>query len=222
MKKILYLGFSLIIFLNSCVKRTEVPVGEVKIRFVNALPPTLPNALPQDVYVNNGKLSIAAVAPGQATPYLSFYSGLNSLAMANTGTATANGDIYSYNAEIGSHATFFYTMSLLGTPATGIKGDDMTLPPAGKARVRFIHLNGFLNNSIKVDVVNGGELFGALGFGNASAYFNVDPLSKFQVSATGVTTAPVIDANIQAGKIYTIFFNGTAETELYGNLLIQN
>ena len=98
----------------------------------------------------------------------------------------------------------------------------MSPPPSGKARVRFIHLNSFLNNSIRVAIVGGADLFAVLAFGNASVYYNVDPGSKFQVSATGVTTAPVIDANIQAGKIYTFFFNGSTATELYGNMLIQN
>jgi hypothetical protein len=218
MKRVLILGCCLLIFLSSCVKKTEVPVGEVKIRFVNALP----NSLPQDVYVNNGKLDVAPVAAGQATPYLSLYSGQNYLAMANIGTNTPNGDIIPYNAAIGSYATFFYTQNLQGAPATGLKEDDMTPPPSGKARVRFIHLNSFLNNSIRLSAVGGGELFSALGFGNASPYYNVDPGTKFQVAATLVVTAPVVDANLQAGKIYTIFFNGSTSTELYGNLLIQN
>ncbi|MEJ7558754.1 MAG: DUF4397 domain-containing protein [Pedobacter sp.] len=218
MKKLLILGFGLLIFLNSCVKKTEVPVGEVKIRFVNAVR----NSLAQDVYVNNGKLDVAPVAAGQATAYLSLYSGQNYLAMANTGTSAPNGDIIPYNAVIGSYATFFYVQNLQGAPATGLKEDDMTAPASGKARVRFIHLNGFLNNSLSVSVVGGGQLFPALGFGNASSYYDVDPGVKFQVAATLVVTAPVVDANLKAGKIYTIFFNGTTGTELYGNLLIQN
>jgi hypothetical protein len=218
MKKVLFLGFSLLIFLASCVKKNEVPVGEVKIRFVNALR----NSLPQDVYVNSTKLSIAPVASGQATAYLSLYSGLNNLAMANSGTMIANGDIIPYNAVIGSYATFFYTQNLKGGAATGLKEDDMTLPPAGKARVRFIHLNSFLDNYLKVSVVGGAELVPALSFGNASAYYDVEPGTKFQPAATLVVTAPVVDANLQAGKIYTIFFNGSTGTELYGNLLIQN
>lgn len=219
MKKILFLVFGLSIFLGSCVKEKDVPVGEVKIRFVNALP----NSLPQDVYVNSSKVNVPAVQPGQATSYLSFQSGLNYLAMANTGTTVANGDIIPYSGVIGSSATFFYTQNLSGGSATGLKEDDMTLPATGKARVRFIHLNSFLNNSIRVTVVGGLEpLFAGLGFGSASSYYNVDPGSKFQVAATGVTTAPVIDVNIQAGKIYTFFFNGTTDTELYGNMLIQN
>jgi hypothetical protein len=117
MKKTLLLVCSLLVLLSSCVKKTEVPQGEVKIRFVNALP----NSLPQDVYVNYGKLGVAAVGPGQATPYLSLYSGQNYLAMANTGTTTPNGDIIPYNAVIGSYATFFYTQNLAGGSATGLK-----------------------------------------------------------------------------------------------------
>jgi hypothetical protein len=218
MKRTLFLGLALLVFLSACVKQKEVPVGEVKIRFVNALP----NSLAQDIYVNNGKLAVPPVAANQATAYLSLYSGLNYLAVANTGTMTANGDVIPYNAEIGSYATFFYTQNVEGNPQTYVAPDDMTLPPTGKARVRFVHLNGFLYNFLKVSAVSGAELFPSLVFGSASSYFNVDPGTKFQAAATGVTNAPVIDANLQAGKIYTIFFNGTSKTELFANLLIQN
>ncbi|MES2827822.1 MAG: DUF4397 domain-containing protein [Bacteroidota bacterium] len=217
MKRVLFLSFGLLLLLSSCVKKKDVPVGEVKVRFINAVT----GSGSQDVFANNTLETKLGIGYAQATDYLTFYSGINLFAFADRGSTTANA-IISYGLETGDHASVYYYKTLAGALAAGGIKDDMTAPPTGKARVRFVHLNNFLNNSLKVSVVGGADLFPALVFAAASSYYNVDPGTKFQPSATGVTVAPEIATSFQAGKIYTVILTGSVNTELYAFSVLQN
>lgn len=217
MKKILFLSFGLLLLLNACVKKDDTKVGEAKVKFVNAVS----GSEPQDAYVNGSLMTAVGVGYGQSTDYLTYYSGINSIAFADRGTMISNA-IINYGTDIDSYATIYYYKTLLGGVTAGAIRDDMTAPPAGKARVRFVHLNNFLNNSLAVKAVDGAQLFPVLVFASASAYFDVEPGTKFQASATGVTTAPEINIGVQSGKIYTIILTGTAATELNALSILQN
>ncbi|MGY4384592.1 hypothetical protein ACVWYN_001618 [Pedobacter sp. UYP24] len=217
MKRILFLSLGLLILVSGCVKKDDTPVGEAQLRFVNAVP----GSVGQDVYVNNNQVTLVGLGYAQSTAYTKVISGINLIAFADGGTLVSNA-IISYGTDIGTNSSVYYYKNLSGTLVAGAIKDDMTAPAAGKARVRFVHLNNSLNNSLRVSAVNGAELFPALVFGSASAYFEVAPGTKFQPAATGVTTAPEISVNVQAGKIYTIVLTGSAATELYAFTLIQN
>ena len=217
MKRILFLSLGLLLLLSSCVKKDERPVGEVRVRFVNAVS----GSPSQDVYANNTLETKVGIGYGQASDYLTFYSGINLFAFADRASTTANA-IISYGLESGDHASVYYYKTLAGAVAAGGIKDDMTAPPAGKARVRFVHMNSFLNNSLTVRVVGGASLFPALVFASASSYYDVDPGTKFQAAATGVTVSPEISLNVQAGKIYTVILTGSVATELYAFSVLQN
>jgi len=91
--------------------------------------------------------------------------------------------------------------------------DDLTAPPAGKAKVRFVHASP---NAPAVDVsVTGAAepLFTNVAFKNASSYQTVDAGTvNLQVSPTGtsnvVLTLPSITLN--DGTVYTIYAVGLA------------
>lgn len=204
------------VFLSSCFKEPkQEPVGEAKIRFVNAVPGT-----PQDVYYNGNKMAIPPVAYGNVTAYQTIESGPGFFGYTDQGTTVANFQ-GSVGVNIGDNLTSFYFKTLIGNPSVGFVYDDMTAPPAGKARVRFIQLNQYLNNSISVGVQGGAPLVLVVPFGQSSAYFNVDPGIKLEVKATGVDET-IFDPNIVAGKIYTIWFDGTTATEMNGHVIVQN
>ncbi|MHA4894768.1 DUF4397 domain-containing protein [Pedobacter sp. PWIIR3] len=217
MKRILFLSLGLLILVSGCVKKDETPVGEAHLRFVNAVS----GSASQDVYVGSTSVNQLGLGYAQATPYTSVTSGINLVSFADKGTLVANA-IINYNTEIGSYSSVYYYKNLTGTLVAGAIRDDMTEPPSGKARVRFVHLNNFLDNSLRVSAVGGAELFPALVFGSASAYFDVAPGTKFQAAATGVVTSPEINFNVLAGKIYTIVLTGSVATELYAFSLLQN
>ncbi len=127
-----------------------------------------------------------------------------------------------YGSDIGDKATVFFYANFAGKLTAGGIKDNMTAPAAGKARVRFINLHYYLNSAMIVSIQGGAQLFTQLQFGTASTYYEVEPGTKFTTQATGVTTNPVIDLNIQAGKIYNIWFSGANDTELYGYGYTQN
>lgn len=210
--------FSAIVLLSSCMKDPEPePVGEAKVRFVNAAYASTS----QDYYVNGTKKNSLPLAYGQASDYVTITSGYNQFVFANEGTTVSNGGIAA-TVSIGSTSTLFSTKSLLNEVDVVGYQDDMTAPAAGKAKVRFVHLNHFLSSSITGTIEGGEQKFTGLGFQMITPYYSVDANTKFVVSATGVTTAPAIDAGIVAGKIYTIWLDGSAVTELKGHVIVQN
>jgi hypothetical protein len=223
-KRLLYLG--LIVLFASCVKQDPPePVGEIKVRFVNAVQ----TSKPQDMFVRGVKVpNSVALIYGQFSPYYTSTSGDNAFAFADMGTTDGTGNAgIGGKFEIGAEFTVFYFKLLErrdnGALAAGIKYDDNVVVP-GKAKVRFLHLNNFLENFINftVDGVGGKVLSEGIGFAASSPYFTVDPGTKIKANATGVTDPLIMDLNLQAGKNYTVWLDGPSEKVLVSHVIIQN
>lgn len=225
-KGLLYLG--LIVLFASCIKQDPPePVGELKVRFVNAVQ----TSKPQDMFVRGAKVpNSVALIYGQFSPYYTSTSGDNAFAFADMGTTDGTGNAgIGGKFEIGAEFTVFYFKLLErrdnGALAAGIKYDDNVVVP-GKAKVRFLHLNNFLENFINFTVVkdgvNGKVLSEGIGFAATTPYFEVDPGTKIKANATGVTDPLIMDLNLQAGKNYTIWLDGPSEKVLVSHVIIQN
>ncbi|NQX39820.1 protein of unknown function [Pedobacter steynii] len=196
--------------LSSCLKAPKpIPVGEAKLRYINAAF----GSAAQAFYINGKRFGSGLVNYGQMSASFPVVSGTQSLAFADEAssqpTAGINGEL-----EINGNYSIFLYKNLDGKAEVLGIGDNLTAPDAGKAKIRFIHLNGFLNNSIAIKVTGGAELISALPFANSSTYYQVDPGAKFIASGTGVTSNPEIDLGILAGKIYTVWLSGSDSTEL--------
>lgn len=218
MKRFLLAGLSVVVLLtSSCVKPKNAPTGDAHVRFVNAVV----GSPSQDVYINSKLVSTGKLPYGAQTPYITYTAGISAMVFVDgiTHISQASED---YGSDIGDYATVYFFSNLQGVLSAGGIKDNMTLPAAGKARVRFINLDYNLTNAMIMTVVGGSNLFTSLQFGTASPYYEVDPGTKFQPSATGVTTAPVMDFNLQAGKIYTIWLSGGSSSDIYGTPLLQN
>ena len=217
MKKLSFYGLCLVILLSSCVKKpAPEPVGEAKFRALNAIS----TATPQDVYYNNNKLNIAPLAYGEVSAYQTITSGPIYVGFTNHGSTISN---YEGTAaiKIGQHFTVIYFSQGGESKNVGFLVDDMTNPPAGKARVRFLNLNPLFVQRFSVRLQGGAVLTASLEFGNSNSYTDVDPGAKFELLATGLSGETIVDPNIQAGKIYTIWFDGTT-TEVTPHIIVQN
>ncbi|MBC7401113.1 MAG: DUF4397 domain-containing protein [Mucilaginibacter sp.] len=217
MKRFLLAGLCAVVLLaSSCVKPKNAPTGDAHVRFVNATV----GSPSQDVYINSVLVSSGKIPYGGQTPYMTYTAGINAIVFVD-GITHISQAAEDYGSEIGDYATvYFYGNMQGGLTAGGIK-DNMTAPATGKARVRFINLDYNLTNAMIMAVVGGSNLYTSLQFATASPYYEVDPGTKFQPSASGVTTAPVIQFNPQAGKIYTVWLSGASATEIYGNAILQ-
>jgi hypothetical protein len=216
MKKLLLFCLSAVVLLASCVKKKDVVTGEAHVRIVNAIP----GSFSQDVYINSTSVK-AGLAYPFATAYNSYTAGVNDIGITNTGTTISN-LTFSYASEIGEYATVFFLRNLAGALSAGGIKDDMTAPPTGKARVRFMNVHSYLNDSFTMSIAGGSSLFTSLIFTTASPYYNVDPGTKFTATASTVTNPVTIDFNPQAGKIYTVWVSGSSNLDLNGYAILQN
>jgi hypothetical protein len=218
MKRFLFVGLSAVVLLaSSCVKPKNDPTGDIHLRFVNSVV----GSPSQDIYIN-GLLAISGKLPyGAQTAYGTYKSGINEIVFVD-GVTKISQAAEDYGSEIGDYATVYFFATPQGTLSAGGIKDIMTAPAAGKARIRFLNLDYNLSAAMVMTVVGGANLFTSLPFGTASTYFDVDPGTKFQPSASTVTNAPVLDFGLQAGKIYTVWMSGTSATDLYGNAILQN
>jgi hypothetical protein len=220
-KRLLYLG--LIVLFASCVKKDPPePVGDIRVKFVNAVT----SSTAQEMFIRGAKApNSVPLSYGQDSPYYSSTSGDNAFAFADVGIVDGTGNAgIAGKFEIGADVTVFYFKGLNrlgGNLAAGVKEDDNTVV-AGKARVRFVHLNNFLENYINFTVVDGDILTTGIAFAYASTYFTVNPGAKIKAHATGVTDPLIIDANLQAGKNYTIWIDGPSEKVLTSHVILQN
>ncbi|NRF40984.1 DUF4397 domain-containing protein [Pedobacter foliorum] len=226
MKKSFFLSLTLgVLFLSSCFKAPKPdPVGDAYVKAVN----TVKGSNSQEFYLNGTKRNAAAIPYGEATPYITVSSGSSQFAFADAGTVsgTANAATQLVGVPIGVYATTFYIKVKNQTTleeslmATIINDDMKPSLVAGKAKVRFIHLNYLLNNSISV-MSGTSSLLTGIPFGSASSYIDVDPGTKFTFKATDVTTSPEIGGNFLANKNYTIWVDGASATELTGHIIAQ-
>ncbi|WP_214225597.1 DUF4397 domain-containing protein [Pedobacter sp. B4-66] len=222
MKKSFFLSLTLgILFLSSCFKAPKPePVGDAYVKAVNAVR----GSTAQQFYLNGTKKSDAAIAYGESTPYITVTSGSSQFAFADINATTANAATQAVGVPIGIHATTFYfkvknPTTLQESLVATIINDDLkpSLVP-GKARIRFIHLNYLLGNSVSI-VSATKDLLTGLAFGTASSYIDVDPDTKFTFKATGVTTSPEIGGDFLADKNYTIWIDGATANELTGHII---
>ncbi|MFD2144469.1 DUF4397 domain-containing protein [Mucilaginibacter antarcticus] len=198
-------------------KRERDAEGRSANTFLNAVV----GAPAHDVYIADKKVISSGLSYGVISPYIKYTSGINLMAFVDPSTNITSAS-ENYGSDIGDQATLFLYANFQGRLTAGGIKDNMTAPAAGKARVRFINLHYNLTSAMIVSIQGGAQLFTELPFGSASAYFEVAPSTKFTTQATGVTTNPVIDLNIQAGKIYNVWFSGANSTEINGYGYTQN
>jgi uncharacterized protein with beta-barrel porin domain len=94
---------------------------------------------------------------------------------------------------------------------------------SGKAKVRFINVAPLLSNVINVATSTGTSLISALSFKAASAYQTIDANTALNVNMTGSAEVTTIAASeLQAGKIYTVWFDSTTATKVKYHIVVEN
>jgi hypothetical protein len=209
-----------ILLLSSCGKNDDFepePVGDLQIRAVN----TVNGSASQDLLVNSA-VKISAVAYGSASAYATITSGVSTLGFYDTGTTTTVNAGGQANLPIGAKVSIYYFIAPTGGKFATLLDDATAAPASGKAKVRFMNRNSFLNNTLAVAIEGGSSVIPSVPYGETSNYIEVNPGAKFNFTAAGVIAGPAFDGPIVADKIYTIWIDGTSATNLTGHLVLQN
>jgi hypothetical protein len=191
--------------LASCLDDDDQAVQPTAVGYVSIYHAS-PDAPGLDVLVDGRRINSQPFDYSDHTGYLNFYTGnrnikLNSVNAANalvdTTLSVADGKAYS-----------LFVINRLAGIETLIVEDSTSVPAAGKAMVRFVHLSP---DAEKMDVTVNDEstsLFTQTGFKQATDFKEVDAklyTFKVQGSGTDLSTNPV---TLQEGGYYTLMVRG--------------
>ncbi|WP_405059170.1 DUF4397 domain-containing protein [Kribbella sp. NBC_01505] len=166
----------------------------------------------------NGMLTITETAGyGKLGAYRQVPAGVYSITVRPVGSAPDSAPVIT--GTLRTEAGGATTIAVLGTPkAPQVKTlpDDLTPPPAGKARVRLINAAAG-SKTVDVTAVGGPALASGAPFGTATQYGEV-PGRGWTVEAKGpgrsAGSAGTSKLDIRAGNVYTLLVLGTASQPL--------
>ena len=198
---------SLLMVLSSCLKdlSNDTPQQASALNVVNASP----GPLTINFFLNNNLVNGPALGYGQETQYLLTSTGTVKFNAAPGGTfESAVADTLTLENDT------YYTLFVTGQNnalSTFQTEDDLSAPPAGKAKIRFINLSpdgGTLALSIK----NGAILFPGQSYKTTSEFVTIDPAAyMFELKNQAGVAEHEGSLDVAAGKIYTIWAGGLKE-----------
>ena len=189
--------------LSSCEDDVEVTYGNVLVIHASPDAPGV-DLLVDDVKVNTQPLTY----PGN-TGYLEAESGTRNIKVNVAGTTTnvINGDL---DLEADKYYSVFAVDEVAEITAL-VLVDDLTMPAAGKAHVRFVHLSP---DAPAVDIAvasSGAVVFSDIAFKESTVFTPLDAGTyNLDVRVAGTSTVALVlpPVTLTAGKIYTVFAKG--------------
>ena len=218
----LFTGIALVIitFFSSCKKNDIDDTGQFRLKVVNASPTAGPQT-----FTLAGKVLISnALDYNQASEYITSPSGTRLVGeFKNQGTNSvfADGEIWTGNNII-------QTVYLAGQGSKArvkVFTDNLDAPNNGQVKIKFIDFSDNGPSLIKIRNGVGNELVNALPRNEASDYTNI-PAGDFTVQISTVTgdnnLVRFVLPNLQAGRIYTIYFTDAADGSMVINTVLHN
>ncbi|MBO9730837.1 MAG: DUF4397 domain-containing protein [Chitinophaga sp.] len=233
------------------VNAGDRPPLSANIRFVNA------RIQPADIqfWTFTQKVTTTGIAPGAASPYVSTTFG-NVQINFTEGSGTAYkasrqfGNSASYSATGGPNGPIAgYYHTVFAAPAKNdvnkdtlvLFYDDLSAPPAGKAKLRFVHLAAgigavrlkiqqqgtetTLYNNIPYGAAGGSNLQGAAY--DSAPFTNVNAGTTSLLVSTGegavnldIQQQGLSNLSLEAGKIYTLFIRSDAKGLVHAGLVV--
>lgn len=225
-KKILILGMLAIVPLaiTSCSDDDDGPVAPkatARVMTVHASP----NAPAVDLLVDNGVAGSGLAFPNN-TGYLTVNAGTRNIKVNVAGTATTV-----INADLPLTANTNYTVFAVDSVSkisTVVLTDNLAMPAAGKAHVRFVHLSPNAP-AVNITLTNGTIVFGNKAFKQSTDFTPLDAGTyDLQVRDAATNNTVVLSLPgiaLANGKIYTVFakgFLGGTGAQALGAQIIAN
>jgi len=206
--------------LSSCEDDEKITYANVLVTHAS------PDAPGVDLLIDDVKVNTQPLTYPNNTGYLDAETGTRNIKVnvAGTSTTVINGDL---DLEVDKYYSVFAIDQVSEITAL-VLVDDLTMPAAGKAHVRFVHLSP---DAPAVDVAvasSGAVVFSDIAFKESTVFTPLDAGTyNLDVRVAGTSTvALVLDPiTLQAGKIYTVFAKGFlagTEAQALGAEIIVN
>jgi hypothetical protein len=193
-----------VIVLSSCLKDLsgDEPQNASALNVVNASP----GPLVINFFLNNNLVNGPSLGYGQESTYLLTTSGTKKFDAATGGT---------FNSLVADTISLendkYYSIFIAGennSLSTLLTEDDLSAPPSGKAKVRFINLSPD-GGTFALSVKTGATLFQNQAYKTASAFTVIDP-GAYMFELRNLENAVEHEASLDvvAGKIYTVWVGG--------------
>ncbi len=222
---------AVLIAFNSCKKDDDGPVAPAEFMVVHSTP----GAPAVELYLDDVKASTSPVSFATASNYSSIASKQYNVKIAAVNTINPIAET-TVNLDGGNNYSIFaYDTLLNGKAKVFAVRDDLSAPPAGKAKVRFFHLVPGIN-SPSVDIAaNDNVLFPNRSYadnvsdGGKANFVTIDA-GTYTLTArlAGSSTIDILNIPgvvVEAGKIYTIIakgrINGSGETALGAQVIVN-
>jgi hypothetical protein len=192
--------------LSSCEDDEKITYANVLVTHAS------PDALGVDLLIDDVKVNTQPLTYPNNTGYLDAETGTRNIKVNVTGTTTTviNGNL---DVEADKYYSVFAVDQVSEITAI-VLVDDLTMPAAGKAHVRFVHLSP---DAPAVDVAvasSGAVVFSNIEFKESTAFTPLDAGTyNLDVRVAGTSTVATVlpPITLQAGKIYTVFAKGFLE-----------
>ncbi len=206
--------------LSSCEDDEKITYANVLVTHAS------PDAPGVDLLIDDVKVNTQPLTYPDNTGYLDAETGTRNIKVnvAGTSTTVINGNL---DLEVDKYYSVFAVDQV--SEITGlVLEDDLTMPAAGKAHVRFVHLSP---DAPAVDVAvasSGAVVFSDIAFKESTAFTPLDAGTyNLDVRVAGTTTVALVlpPVTLEAGKIYTVFAKGFLEgtgTQALGAEIIIN
>jgi len=220
--KSLFTGFALsaIMLFSSCKKNDIDSSGQFRLKVVNASPTAGPQTftLAGSLLVSNG------LNYNESSDYVTSPSGTRLVGeFKNQGTNSvyASGEIWTAN-------DITQTVYLAGQGSKArvkVFKDDLATPNNNQVKVKFIDFSDDGPSVVKIETSTGDDLVSSLVRNEDSGYKYIAP-GNLTVQIRSITgnsfSESFVVPNLQAGKIYTIYFTDAADGSLVVNTVVHN
>jgi hypothetical protein len=189
--------------LSSCEDDEKITYANVLVTHAS------PDAPGVDLLIDDVKVNTQPLTYPNNTGYLDAETGTRNIKVnvAGTSTTVINGDL---DLEVDKYYSVFAVDQVSEITAL-VLVDDLTMPAAGKAHVRFVHLSP---DAPAVDVAvasSGAVVFSDIAFKESTVFTPLDAGTyNLDVRVAGTSTVALVlpPVTLQAGKIYTVFAKG--------------
>lgn len=199
---ILLIGLTVLV--ASC-KKDRIETTQLDAAGLNVINAS-PGLLAISFFLDNQFVNGPALLYQQQSGYIATYTGSRKFDVTIGGTT----QVLTTNT-LNLNKDKYYTAFFAGTNASPIivfTQDDLSDPPAAKARLRFINLSPDAT-ALNLAIKGGATLFTGLAFKSVSDFITVDPATyTFELRSAENGIKEIADVQVAAGKIYTLWAKG--------------